>query len=126
MEPEIRDLIKRAIKVFAQTTGMKAAHHAVAINGKKIILDGLVRIEHQDLHWDFAVQVKRKLTRAMVATEKAQATMLRARSYSGHRVCNTANGRLDEDNRPVFYGYGRQCISQQAASLCFHQRQQGP
>ena len=35
MEPEIRDLIKRVIKVFAQTTGMKAARHAGAIKGKK-------------------------------------------------------------------------------------------
>jgi len=62
--------------MFAQTTGMKGTHLAKALNGKNNYPDGLVRIDHQDMHWDFAVQAKMRVTRATVAMEKGQPTTL--------------------------------------------------
>lgn len=76
MDRETKDLINRAMEMFAQTTGMKVAHQVKALKGKNDHPDGLARIEHQDMHWDFAVQAKTRLTRATVAMEKAQPTTL--------------------------------------------------
>ena len=37
--------------------------------------DGLVRIDYKDMYWDFAIQAKARVTRAIVAMEKAQPTL---------------------------------------------------
>lgn len=76
MERQIKNLINRAMEMFAQTTGMKMTHQAKAPNGRNDYPDGLVRIDHKDMHWDFAVQAKTRVTRATVAMEKAQLTTL--------------------------------------------------
>jgi hypothetical protein len=64
------------MQMFAQTTGMKVAYQAKAQNEKNDYPDGLVRIDHQDMHWYFAVQAKTRVTRTMVAMEKTQPMML--------------------------------------------------
>ncbi len=76
MERNIKDLIIRALEIFAQTTGMKVVHQGKMKNGKNDYLDGLVQIGHQDMQWVFAVQAKSRMTRATVALEKTQQTML--------------------------------------------------
>lgn len=67
MTPENKDLINRAVEIFAQITGMKVAHQAEK---------GLARFDHADMHWTLPVQAKKRLTRAVVAMERAQRTLL--------------------------------------------------
>lgn len=76
MERQTKHLIDRAMGMFAQTTGMKVAYQAKAQNKKNDYPDGLVRIDYQDMHCYFAVQVKTRVTRTMVAMEKTQPMML--------------------------------------------------
>lgn len=66
------DLINKATKKFGQTTGMRMVHRTKVQNAGTHAPDGLVRIQHENKHWDFTVQVKKRITRATVAIEKAQ------------------------------------------------------
>ena len=66
------DLINKAIKKIVQTTGMRMVHRTKVPNTGIHAPDGLVRIQHGNKHWDFKVQVKKRITRATVAMEKAQ------------------------------------------------------
>jgi hypothetical protein len=76
MERQTKNLIKKALEVLAQTTGINVMHQAKVPNAENAYPDGLVRIKHQDMHWDFAIQAKTRVTRATVAMEKAQPTLL--------------------------------------------------
>jgi hypothetical protein len=76
MERQTSDLINRALQMFAQTTGMKVGYQATAQVETNDYPDGLVQIDHQDMHWCFAVQAKTRVTRTMVAMEKTQPMML--------------------------------------------------
>lgn len=66
------DLINKAMEKFGQTTGMKVVRRTKVQNAGTHAPDGLVRIQHENTHLDFTVQVKTRITRATVAIEKAQ------------------------------------------------------
>ena len=66
------DLINKAMEKFGQTTGMKVARQAKAPKAGTHAPDGFVRIQHENEHWDFTVQIKKRITRTTVAIEKAQ------------------------------------------------------
>lgn len=65
-----RDIAIRVIKIFEQTTGLVATYQREHLKEAKYI-DGLLRIEHQDMHWIFAVEAKTRVTRATAALAKA-------------------------------------------------------
>lgn len=75
MEQRAKNLIDRAVKTLAHTAGLKVAHLAKAPKGENTYPDGLLRIDCKDMHWDFAVQTKARVTRAAVAMEKAKPTL---------------------------------------------------
>jgi len=72
MKQQIKGLIKTALEIFEQTTGLKAAYQNRLLDETKYP-DGLVRIDHQNMQWIFAVQAKTRVTRATVAIEKTEA-----------------------------------------------------
>ena len=71
MQQEIRGLIETALSMFEQNTGLKAAYQDRLLNETKYP-DGLVRIEHQEIHMIFALNAKTRVTRATVAVEKME------------------------------------------------------
>lgn len=75
MEQQTKNLINRAVETFAQITGIKVVHQANAPKAGNVYSDGLVRIDYKDMHWDFAIQAKARVTRATVAMEKTQPTL---------------------------------------------------
>lgn len=66
------DLINKAMEKFGQTTRMKVMRRMKVPDVGRHAPDGLVRIQHENKHWDFAIQVKTRITRTTVAIEKAQ------------------------------------------------------
>jgi len=76
MEKQTKNLINRAVETLAQTTGIKVVHQANATKPENVYPYGLVRIDYKDMHWDFTIQAKERVTRATVAMEKAQPTAL--------------------------------------------------
>lgn len=75
MEQQTKNLINRAVETLAQATGIKVVHQANAPKAGNVYPDGLVRIDYKDMHWDFAIQAKARVTRATVAMEKGQPTL---------------------------------------------------
>ena len=71
MKQEIKGLIETALEMFEQTTGLKAAYQGKLLNETRYP-DGLVRIDHQNMQWIFALQAKTRVTRATVAIEKTE------------------------------------------------------
>jgi hypothetical protein len=71
MKQKINGLIEIALEMFEQTTGLKAVCQDKLLNETKYP-DGLVRIDHQDMQWIFAIQAKPRVTRATVAIEKTE------------------------------------------------------
>jgi len=71
MKPEIQKLIDDATEIFDQMTGIKVTFRNLG-REKNQYPDGWVRINHQDAPIEFAVQVKKNLTRATVLLEKVQ------------------------------------------------------
>lgn len=72
MEQRAKNLINRAVETLAQTTGITVVHQQKAPNDASAYPDGFVRINYEDMHCDFAIQAKMRVTRAAVAMEKAQ------------------------------------------------------
>lgn len=60
---------------LARATGIKLVHHEKVPKAGNTYPDGLVRIDYKDMQWDFAIQAKARLTRAIVAMEKTQPTL---------------------------------------------------
>jgi len=75
MEQQTKNLINKAVETLAQTTGIKVVHQANGPKTKNIHPDALFRIDYKDMHWDFAIQAKARMTRATVAIEKVQPTL---------------------------------------------------
>jgi len=71
MKQEIKGLIETALEMFEQTTGLKVAHQGKLLDETKYP-DGLVRIDHRNMQWIFALRVKARVTRATVAIEKTE------------------------------------------------------
>jgi hypothetical protein len=76
MEKQTKNLINRAVETLAQAIGIKVVHQENAPKAENAYPDGLVRIDYKDMHWNFAIQAKARVTRATVAMEKAQPTAL--------------------------------------------------
>ena len=74
MEEQAKNLINRAVATLTQTTGIKVVHQVKAPRAENAYPDGLVRIDHKDMHWDFAIKAKARVTRATVAMEKTKPT----------------------------------------------------
>ena len=75
MDKETIDLVYRAIGMLAQTTGMKIEYLANLPDTEKDYPDGRVRINNGNFQLDFALQVKKRITRPAIAMEKALPTM---------------------------------------------------
>ncbi len=75
MEQQTKNLINRAVETLAQTTGIKVVHQANVPKAGNVYPDGLVRIDHKDMRWDFAIHSKARVTRATVAMEKMKPTL---------------------------------------------------
>jgi hypothetical protein len=72
MEQQTKNLINRAVQTLAQATGIKVVLQANVPKAKNAYPDGLVRIDYKNAHYDFAIQAKARVTRAIVAMEKTQ------------------------------------------------------
>jgi hypothetical protein len=66
------DLINKAMKKFGQTTGLTVVRQEKDPKAGEHAPDGLVRIQNENKHWDFTIEVKTRITRTTVAVEKAQ------------------------------------------------------
>ena len=75
MVQQAKNLINRAVDTLAQATGIKLVLRGNVPKAKNANPDGLVRIDYNDMHHDFAIQAKARVTRATVAMEKAQPTL---------------------------------------------------
>ena len=75
MEQQTKNLIIRAVETLAQTTGIRVVHRAKVPKTGNLYPDGIVRIDYEDMHWDFAIQAKARVTRATAAIEKTQPTL---------------------------------------------------
>ena len=71
MKQGTEDLIQAALKMFEKTTGLDVARQDRALDKTKYP-DGMVRIDHQNMQWIFAIQAKTKVTRTTVAIAKAE------------------------------------------------------
>jgi len=71
MKQGIKGLIATALKMFEQNTGLQATYQGKLLDETKYP-DGLVRIDHQNMQWGFAVQANMRVTRATVAIEKTE------------------------------------------------------
>jgi len=76
MKQEIKGLIATALKMFEQNTGLQAAYQDKLLEEAKYP-DGLVRIDHQNMQWVFAVQAKRRVTHAAVTIQQAEGMNLK-------------------------------------------------
>ena len=83
MKQEIEGLIATALKMFEQNTGLKAAYQGKLLDETKYP-DGLVRIDHQNMQWLFALQARTRVTRATVAIEKTEVM-----NFQGERLLVT-------------------------------------
>lgn len=112
MERKTDRLINRAVEKLAQTTGMKVVHQAEDPNSKNTLSpDGLVRIDFQNQHWVFAVQVQTRVSRATVVMEKAQPELMAQDCILITEYITPPMADLMK-TRGLFYGYGGQCVYQ--------------
>ncbi|RJQ65648.1 MAG: hypothetical protein C4519_27595 [Desulfobacteraceae bacterium] len=75
MEQQTKNLIVGAVETLAQATGIKVVYKANVPKTGNVYPDGFVRIDYKNMHWDFAIQTKVRVTRATVAIEKTQPTL---------------------------------------------------
>lgn len=75
MDKLTKNLINRAVETLAQATGIKVVLRANVPRAKNANPDGLVRIDYNDMRYDFAIQTMARVTCATVAMEKAQPTL---------------------------------------------------
>jgi hypothetical protein len=75
MTPETKDLFDKVVEMFERTTGLKITFQYELLDETRYF-DGLVRIEHQDMQWTFAVEAKIRVTRTTAALVKAEQSKL--------------------------------------------------
>lgn len=66
------DIVNKAMEKFGQTTGMTVVRQTKVPKAETHAPNGWVRVQHVNKHWDFAIQIKTRITRAAVAIEKTQ------------------------------------------------------
>ena len=71
MQKKEKAILEEALRVFKKTTGFETKLQAEHIDITKHI-DGLVQITYQKMQWDFAVEVKARVTRAMLGIKQLE------------------------------------------------------
>ena len=75
MEQQTKNLIIGAVENLAQTTGIRMVYKPNVPKAGRDFPAGFVRIDYKNMHWDFAIQTKARVTRTTVAIEKIQPTL---------------------------------------------------
>ena len=72
MDQKEKKLVAAALASFEHTTGLKAVFQSTSPR-EKSVSDGLIKIEHQEMLKVFVPEVKKRVSRAIVAALKAEA-----------------------------------------------------